>query len=241
MLLFVDLETSGLEAKDRICSLGIIAVDQDQSVRTLYDLVNEGKKIPPKASSIHHITNEMIQNKVPLKQCQSYQFLEQHNNKNTIWIGHNPKFDLLKLQESGFEFQGEIIDTLRCTRHLIPECEFFSLQYLRYELQLYKQEHKAKQECGIEGEIIAHHALSDCLIVKLLYATLLDLAPQEQLQKLSQQNVLLEKFNFGKYNACLIEEVATNDRGYLEWMLHNIVDLDEDLRYSITYYLEETL
>ena len=28
------------------------------------------------------------------------------------------------------------------------------------------------------------------------------------------------------------------DRGYLEWMLAQIVDLDDDLRYSIDYYLQ---
>jgi len=51
----------------------------------------------------------------------------------------------------------------------------------------------------------------------------------------------MQKFNFGKYEGRYIEEISICDRGYLEWMLMNILDLDEDLRYSINYYLEENL
>ena len=33
------------------------------------------------------------------------------------------------------------------------------------------------------------------------------------------------------------DEIVISDRGYLEWMLRDISDLDEDLRYSIEYFL----
>lgn len=241
MLVFVDLETTGLDPSDTICSLGIIAVDEEGRIETFYELVNEGKKIPPKASSIHHITNEMIKNKAPLKESKGYQFLEKHNNSLMTWIGHNVKFDLQKMQSVGFEFMGESIDTLRCTRHLIPECEFFSLQYLRYELKLYTKEIQERQNCAIEQDLLAHHALSDALLVKLLYTTLLEFAPFEKLQRLSHQKVLLQKLHFGKYSGRFIEEIAMCDRAYLEWMRQTLVDLDEDLRYSVDYYLQGEL
>ena len=47
----------------------------------------------------------------------------------------------------------------------------------------------------------------------------------------------MQKFEFGKYSGRYIEEISMCDRGYLEWMLGNIMDLDEDLRYSIEYNL----
>jgi exodeoxyribonuclease X len=225
VLIFFDLETTGLERDDKIVSCALISDDGDK----IYDEVNEGKKIPPKASAIHHITNEMIKDQKPFKQSDVYKFLDQHNKPQNTLIAHNVKFDLEMLSAAGFIWRGKIVDTLRVTKHLIPECELFSLQVLRYELKLYKYETK---------EIVAHNAMGDVEVVKNLYTNLLDLSTLERMQELSFENVLLEKFEFGKYAGSYIEEISLNDRGYLEWMLSNIMDLDEDLRYSIVYYLE---
>lgn len=228
MLIFLDLETTGLETTDKICSIALI-VDNNGEENIIYELINEGKKIPPKASSIHHITNEMIKEKSDFKSSEAYKFLQENNNMQTTLIAHNVKFDLQKLSAAGFEWKGKVIDTLRVTKHLIPECEFFSLQVLRYELQLYKKE---------KDTIIAHHALGDAHVVKSLFSYLLDLAVHEQMCELSFKKVLLQKLEFGKYAGKYIEEIAMSDRAYLEWMLSNISDLDDDLRYSIMSYLK---
>ncbi|MCK9491838.1 MAG: exonuclease domain-containing protein [Sulfurimonas sp.] len=227
MLIFLDTETTGLDPTDKICSIAVV-YEEDRDVKSIYELVNEGKKIPPLASSINHITNEMIKGKPKLQDTKAYGFLQAHNDINTTIIGHNINFDLKMLRASGFEFFGSVVDTLRATRHLIKECEFFSLQFLRYELKLYKQEKEPR---------VAHQALSDAMTAKSLYEMLLDLADESELVRLTSEKVLLEKFEFGKYNGRYIEEISLCDRRYLEWMLANIVDLDEDLRYSITYYL----
>jgi DNA polymerase III epsilon subunit-like protein len=237
VLIFLDVETTGLEQEDKICSIGIIYVEED-SVKSQYELLNEGKKISPKVSSINHITNEMIKNKPKFNECEIYKFLTKHNNKDTTIIGHNVNFDIKKLSSSGFVFKGSVIDTLRVSKHLIEDCESYSLQFLRYELKLYKDELDAALLCGIKGDIVSHHALYDSLLVKLLYSYFLDITSREQMYELSFKNVLIQKFGFGKYEGRYIEEISMCDRGYLEWMLSNIVDLDEDLRYSITYYLQ---
>ncbi len=227
MLIFLDTETTGLEEKDRICSIAIISTD-DSTCKNIYELVYDGKKIQPQASSVNHITNEMLKDKPKLEDTQAYKFLQLHNKKSTILVGHNIKFDLAMLRKSGFEFVGEVIDTLRVTKHLIPECEQFSLQFLRYELKLYKKE-KTKLE--------AHNALGDVEVVKNLYEYLLDMGSKELFMELSLKKVLITKFEFGKYSGRYIEEISMCDRGYLEWMLNNITDLDEDLRYSIEFYM----
>jgi len=229
MLIFLDTETTGLESDDKICSIAVVCQVGDENVM-ISDLVNEGKKIPPKASSVHHITNEMIRDKGDLKSCDAYRFLEEYNNEQTTIVGHNVKFDLEKLALTGFRFRGNVIDTLRVAKHLIPECEFFSLQILRYELKLYRLE---------TVEIRAHDALSDALVVKSLYEYFLEMATIEEMQELSFKNALIQKLQFGKYVGRHIEEIAMIDRGYLEWMLSQVVDLDEDLRYSVVYYLGE--
>ncbi len=236
MLIFLDVETTGLEQSDTICSIGIISETENET-KSHYVLVNEGKKIPPKASSIHHITNEMIQGKSRFIESEIYAFLQAHNFMHVTLVSHNSPFDLQKLSLAGLEWKGGFIDTLRVTKHLIPECELFSLQVLRYELKLYKQEVKVAKECGIKDALVAHNALSDALVVKQLFEYLRSMATKEEMMELSVQKVLLEKIYFGKYSGKYLEEIALNDRGYLEWMLKTS-DLDEDLKYSIEYYLQ---
>ncbi|MDD5400415.1 MAG: exonuclease domain-containing protein [Sulfurimonas sp.] len=239
MLIFLDVETTGLESSDKICSIGIIGIGENE-IFSKYELVNEGKKISSKASSINHITNEMIKGKPALKESEAWKFLQEHNRESSTIIAHNVNFDLKMLLACGFVWHGKIIDTLRVTKHLIPECEYFSLQFLRYELRLYKNEKKEAlkyNEVMNESEFIPHNAFSDTVHVKLLYEYLLDIKAYEELIELTLKNVLIEKFDFGKYSGRYIEEISIYDRGYLEWVLLNIADLDEDLRYSIERYL----
>ena len=240
MLIFLDLETTGLEHEDKICAIAYISVEGER-VNYKYELLNEGKKIPPKASSIHHITNEMIQGKSTFQESEVFTFLRENNNHNATLVGHNIKFDLEKLSSAGLIWQGEVLDTLRITKHMIPECELFGLQVLRYELKLYRYEIKEKEKCGIKDALFAHHALSDALVVKQLYEVLLEFTTQENMLRLTQEKVLQSKFSFGKYEGKYIEEVALNDRTYLEWMLRSLSDLDEDMRYTLQYYLEGVL
>ncbi|MDD3476126.1 MAG: 3'-5' exonuclease [Sulfurimonas sp.] len=234
MLIFLDLETTGVESSDKICSIGIICTSKE-STFSKYELVNEGKKMPSKASSINHITNEMIKDRPKLKDSEAWALLQEHNNQDSTIIAHNVNFDLKMLGQSGFVWQGQIVDTLRVTKHLIPECEEFSLQFLRYELKLYKDE--KKEALKYNAELLPHNALSDALHTKLLYEYLLEIKEHNELASLSFQNVFIEKFGFGKYSGRYIEEISMCDRGYLEWMLLQAKDLDEDLRYSISRFL----
>jgi DNA polymerase-3 subunit epsilon/exodeoxyribonuclease X len=180
----------------------------------------------------------MLKSKPKLKDSVTYKFLDEYNSHDNTIVAHNAKYDLKMLSACGFEWYGDVVDTLRCTKHLIQECEQFSLQFLRYELKLYKTEEKETKMCNIKEKLLAHNALSDALHVKLLYEYLLEIQAHEKLIELSAKNVLIQKFEFGKHSGKYIEDISINDRGYLEWMLSNIMDLDEDLRYSIEYYLQ---
>jgi len=237
MLIFLDMEKTGIEAEDKICSIGLL-VEDASSKKVFYDLVNAGKKISPKASSVNHITKEMLRGKPTIVESQAYKFLLQNNSQETTLVGHNIQADLEMLRAEGFEFKGAIIDTSRVTKHLVPECEIFALQILRYELKLYKEEEQVNTTFGVQKGLCAHNALSDAVVVKTLYDYLLEMASKEKMQELSFLNVLMQKLSFGKHEGKYIEDVAINDRSYLEWMLNAVVDLDEDLRYSVDYYLE---
>ena len=222
MNIFFDIDTSGLELQDRICAMGIYA----QEI-ALYELVDPEKKISPHASAHHHITNEMVQQSPFFPNTQGYSFLMQHNTQSNTLIVTQSTFVNSMLLKEKFLFQGEMIALLRVVKHLIPECEAFTLQYLRYELQLYKEETGA----------VPLNALGDCYVLELLYRYLLTMVSHEEMIRLSKECVLLQKFSFGKYKDRYIEEIASLDQGYLRWML-TLDDLDEDLSYSVQYYLK---
>jgi DNA polymerase-3 subunit epsilon/exodeoxyribonuclease X len=234
MLIYIDLETTGLEPEDRICSIGLIGVEGEaETVRC--DLVRPPRKIRPEAMALHHITNEMVREKPAFPESGSAHWLQEHNRPEHVLVGHNIAFDLGMLQKEGFVWQGGVVDTLKCTRHLIPECDQYGLQYLRYELGLYRDETAEAERLGID--LHAHNALGDAYQVKRLYDCLAGMADSERMLEMTVEPSLVTKFTFGKYKGRYIEEIALNDRGYLEWMLNGMFDMDEDLRYSVEYYL----
>lgn len=235
MLIFIDLETTGVGEDDVICSIALLWGEN-----VLYELINGGKKIPPEASAIHHITNEMIDDAVVFEKSESFEVLKKYNTKEHTLVAHNVTFDTQKLAQHGLIWQGDVIDTLRVCKHKLPESESFSLQFLRYDLKLYKEQKVLYEHYGIKDALCSHHALGDVLVTKLLFDILEELADTEEMRSLSVMPVLLQKLSFGKYKGRYIEEICYEDSGYLQW-LANTSDIDEDLRYTIQYFLEGNL
>ena len=219
---FLDIETTGVTREDKIASVAI--VDEEME---LYELINEGKKIPPLASMHNHITNEMIADAQEFHKSDSYDYLQQHNLKQNFCVVANALFVEQMLCSHGLFFEGEFIDVLRVSKHLIPECEQYSLEFLRYELKLYKKEITP----------LGCSALDDAYKIGHLFEYLLELCSLEEMADLSKKKVLLEKFHFGKYLNRYIEEIVAVDRAYVNWML-SLEELDEDLRYSLHHYME---
>ena len=233
MLIYLDLETTGLEESDRICSLAVV-FNGEGEWGSREELIKPSRKIRPEAMAVHHITNEMVKEAPSFEHSSIAAFLNEHNSVDNTLVAHNIGFDLSMLAKEGFVWQGGIIDTLKCARHLIGEIDRFSLQYLRYELGLYRSEAEEAGKLGIQTR--AHNALSDAFHVLLLHRYLNEMADDRKLQELSVKPVLIKRLNFGKYRDHYLEEVAMNDAGYLRWMLEQ--DIDEDLQFSIRHYLE---
>lgn len=234
MLVFIDTETTGLESNDRICSVGLI---DDKTLH--HELINPGKKIPPSASAIHHITNEMVKESPLFNLSVSFELLNEVNTHTNVLVSHNAPFDLAMLQKEGITWQGSVIDTLKCSKALMDDLDGYSLQFLRYECRLYRHEKEFFDNFGVE--ITPHHSLSDALHTKMMFEYLLDLATEEELVEMSQKRLLINRLPFGKYAKKRIEEIATKDPGYLKWMCESLMELDEDLRYSIDYYLRKVV
>lgn len=232
-LVFVDVETTGLEERDRICEIALIGIENEE-VYASSSLCKSSKKIDIAAMALHHITNEMLKGAPSCSESSTYVCLQENNMQDNVLIGHNINFDIKMLEKEGFSPEFQLVDTLRCVKSLIPECEIFQLQYLRYELLLYKDEEALAKSLGVD--INAHRALSDTLHTKLLYDVLLQYATLSQLIEISSKPVLMQKLLFGKYSGRYIEEIMEIDPSYLQWVL-SLEDVDEDLAYSIKYYL----
>ena len=241
--IILDTETTGTDEEDRVIQLGYMVLGKKK-----IDVHNEfcSSDIPIKfgAMEVHGITPDMLEGKAECVQTQAYKRLLELNTPENYLIIHNAPFDIKMLEKEGFETRMKVIDTLRVARHLMPEEEAHRLQYFRYKMGLYKEEQKEADALGIE--VKAHDAIGDVLVLKLFLSKLKKIVqekfpnenPVEKMVDLTNTPILVTSFRFGKHKGKTLEEVVREDAGYLRWMLKSMDNLDDDLRYSINYYLE---
>jgi DNA polymerase III epsilon subunit-like protein len=238
-----DTETTGNQEQDRIIQLGAM-VFQNKEVEVYDELCSTSHPISVEAMEVHHITPEVIVDKPPYQETAFAKRLTTLNQPENYLIAHNISFDLSMVEKEGFVNQCQLIDTVRCAKHLYPELPYHRLQYLRYALKLYEEEQAEAEKIGIT--IKAHEAIGDVLILKLLLSRLTqrcktafpDTKVMEKLVALTQTPVMMQTFKFGKYKGREIEEIAQEDMGYLKWMRKNL-ELDEDLAYTLDHFLEQ--
>jgi len=235
-----DTETTGSNDEDRIIQIGAMVVYSRNNIDTYDELCNCDIPIKLEAMEVHNITPDMIENKPSFDRTKFFSTINELNNEKNYLIAHNLPFDLGMIEKEGFTSKMKHIDTLRCARHLLDNSPHHRLQYLRYSLDLYKQEKEEADKYNIA--IKAHDAIGDVLVMKLLLSKLVTLAkekyPKEEnimdlLVTLTQTPVMVKTFKFGKYKGKEIQKVYEEDSGYLIWMIENMKDLDGDMRYTL--------
>ncbi len=239
-----DTETTGNRPEDRIIQIGAMIVKSKDHIEVYNELCSTDVPISLEAMEVHNITPDIIAGRPAYSESSFSARIEELNNKENFLVAHNIDFDLGMLEKEGFVSQYQKIDTVRCARHLYPDLPHHRLQYLRYALELYKDEERESQKLGVK--IKAHDAIGDVVILKLLFSRLIkrsrelfpDINPIEKMVELTYTPVLLKRFKFGKYRGEDIETVASKDMGYLKWMRQNL-DLDDDLKYTLDHYIEQ--
>jgi DNA polymerase III epsilon subunit-like protein len=238
-----DTETTGIEADDRIIQIGAMIVHDRENIEVYDALCSTSVEIKLEAMEIHNITPDVIENQPPYHELEIANKLLEYNQEENYLIAHNIKFDLGMLNKEGFENNYTLIDTLRCAKHLLDDMPYHRLQYLRYALKLYETEGAEADTLNIK--IKAHDAIGDVLVMKLLLSKLVKLTqekfpntnPMAQLALLTTTPVLLKTFKFGKYKNRELSEIVNADKSYIKWMQKNMA-LDEDLQFSLDYYLK---
>ncbi len=245
-ILFLDTETTGLKAEDRLIQVAYKLHKPDAIFGSKDDATPPEMKyyLPPlpigfDAMSVHHITNEMVAGCGRFQDSEEKKYFETLL-PNTILVAHNAPFDVEMLAREGLLFVNWI-DTLRVACHLI-DSPSHKLQYLRYSLAL-----------NVEG--VAHDAAGDVNVLVCLFDYLFNLIKTtdgledqriiDKMQTLSTMPVLLKKFNFGKHAGKLFEEVAKIDRGYLSWLYGQEMaklepERNHDLVYTVKAHLNPT-
>ena len=233
-----DTETTGGNEEDRIIQIGSMIVDVKEPIEVYDELCSCEIPIKLEAMEVHNITPDLLENKPKFIDSNFYKRLNELNSSENFLIAHNIPFDLGMLQKEGFKNKFTLIDTLRCARHLLDNSPYHRLQYLRYSLELYKNELDEANRHNIT--IKAHDAIGDVLVMKLLLSKLVALAkdqfpqtnPMQKLVELTKQPIFIKTFKFGKYKGRSIEEICDEDIGYINWFMKSM-QLDEDMKYTL--------
>ncbi len=233
-----DTETTGSQEEDKVIQFGAMILDQKGKVEAFDELCSSDVQIKIEAMEVHNITPDLLLGKPKAIETNFYKRLEELNTNQNYLIAHNISFDLGMIKKEGFVNQYQLIDTLRCAKHLFPQLPYHRLQYIRYALDLYKTEETEAAKHNIT--IKAHDAIGDVLVMKLFLTKLVgkcreiypDYNPIEKLVDLTKTPVFIKTFKFGKHKGKDVEAVAKEDAGYLNWMRSNM-ELDEDLKYTL--------
>lgn len=237
-IVFFDTETTGIGEEDYLCQIAYKTPGESTGFVGLY---KPPVPIPPGASAVHHITNEMVKDKPSFKESPDYNVIKKlFENPKTILVAHNMPFDQAMIKKEGV-IPASTICTLRVARFLDKEgkLEKHNLQFLRYAL-------------GIEIEATAHDAMGDVMVMEQLYSRLLKKIMSEEnvseseatdkMIEISSHPSLFRTISFGKHAGKKIEDILATDRSYLEWLLATKEkggQLEEDWIYTLRHYLEK--
>lgn len=201
--IYYDTETTGISSdKDRIVE--IAAFDPTQN-RTFCEFVNPGMPIPPEASSIHHITNEMV--------AESPSFLEVGQafidfcGPDAVLIAHNnDAFDRHFLDKeckrNGLSLPAwPQVDSLKWSRKYRTDLPRHSLQFLR---EVY----------GIPSNQ-AHRALDDVVVLYEIFSQMIDDLSIETVIELLSAPTQISKMPFGKHQGTPLSQIP---KTYVKWL-----------------------
>ncbi|OHE78606.1 MAG: DNA polymerase III subunit epsilon [Verrucomicrobia bacterium RIFCSPHIGHO2_12_FULL_41_10] len=201
--IYYDTETTGTRpGKDRIVELA--AYDPEEN-RTFCTFINPGCPIPPEATAISGITDEMVKEAPPIEEA--LQSFVQFCTPDIILIAHNnDTFDRLFLEAEGKRAglmlpTWDYIDTLKWSRKYRPDLPKHALQFLR-------------ETFGVSANQ-AHRALDDCFVLHEVFRQMIDDLSWEQIHQLLDEKGKPMRMPFGKYAGKPLSDIP---KDYVSWL-----------------------
>jgi DNA polymerase-3 subunit epsilon len=201
--IYYDTETTGIKSeKDRIVE---IAAYDPVLNRTFEKLVNPGCPIPPDATAIHHITDEMVAQAGSFAEIGA-EFIE-FCSGDVILIAHNnDNFDIHFLKQEYARHHltmpaWKCLDSLKWARRYRPDLPRHTLQFLR---EMY----------GIPSNQ-AHRALDDVIVLHQLFSLMIDDLHIQEVFDLLNRPRTLQHMPFGKHQGQPLAQIPKN---YVQWL-----------------------
>ena len=226
----IDVETSGLDPTVHgVVEIATVDVIINQPSMVLSDkvmsanvqrgemwssLVNPGHEIPPSASAIHDITDDMVKDAPKIGQLS----IKIGEGPPDYYCAHNNRFDSKFIEPFGARW----LDTYRIALWLWPHAPEHKLHTLRYWLKLNLS---LKDD---SDRTRSHRAAWDAYVcAAVLRRAFTSGATIEQMVDVSSQPALLPRLIFGKHAMKPIEDVPMD---YLDWVIRQ--DMDEDVKHT---------
>jgi DNA polymerase III subunit epsilon len=204
--IFFDTETTGVKFdRDKIIELA--AYDPVLN-KTFCEFINPGVPIPPEATNIHHITDDMVK-EAPSFKTIAEKFLE-FCEGDVVLVAHNgDSFDIpfieFEFKTAGLVFpKFKSVDTLKWSRKYRPDLPKHSLQFLREAFNIPANN--------------AHRALDDVMILHAVFSQMTgDLTYEDIIDCMTRKKVL-DRMPFGKHQGKALKEVP---KTYVKWLHEN--------------------
>lgn len=225
MIRIVDIETTGVDPKEhRIIEIAAYDLNLADSniTRVGSHLCAPGRKIPPEASAVHHLTDADVAD-APLFAT----IWNTHYAGAPIYAAHNSEF------EQGYLPSPEGVQwvcTYKCALRAWPEAPGHSNQVLRYWLGL---DSRLAFDRALAS--LAHRAEPDTYVTAWILAELLHSHPIEALIAWTKEPKHFSQLNFGKHRGMKLADVPAD---YLQWLRDGRHDMDADWRHNAKRELE---
>lgn len=189
-----DLETTGMSATDdAIIEISAVRVRNGEAAGTFSTLVNPGREIPPAATRVNGITDEMVAGAPDIGTALA-EFLE-FAGKDVL-VGHNiHRFDLnfvnaAALEQFGRTVENDYIDTLYMARRCLPQLKNYKL----VDIAAY---------FGVNRDG-AHRALKDCEMNRKCFEEMAKLWDDAQVEVCPRcgGELVKRKGKFGEFFGC---------------------------------------
>lgn len=245
----LDCETTGLEPEtDRLLELAVF--NPTMRRQCLSSLVYQSSPIPTMAKSVTLIDDDQVRD-APREEVVIGHMVNRlqegmaQTGQDFAFVCHNAAFDRSFVVQAGSNPQlpedySQFLDTtpwvctLRLARHLLPGLESYTLQYLRFALDL-----------KIAPQGYPHRARYDAEVCWHVWQTLRErlaahVDPEDARAVVEWQNrpVLLRTCVFGKHRGESWDQIP---RQYLQWMQKQERESpgswDSDTLYTISYYI----